>query len=68
MDATSVPVRAGRAPRSVAARELILAVATDGPRAGRGYGLTAVGTESCQIRHVGVAQSGRLHVAHEDGD
>lgn len=26
-----------------------------------------VGTESCQARHVGVAQSGRLHVAHEDG-
>jgi hypothetical protein len=26
-----------------------------------------VGTDSCQVRHVGVAQSGRLHVAHEDG-
>jgi hypothetical protein len=26
-----------------------------------------VGTESCQVRHVGVIQSGRLHVAHEDG-
>jgi hypothetical protein len=26
-----------------------------------------VGTESCQGRHVGVAQSGRLHVVHEDG-
>jgi quercetin dioxygenase-like cupin family protein len=25
------------------------------------------GTESCQARHVGVVQSGRLHVAHEDG-
>jgi len=25
------------------------------------------GTDSCQVRHVGVAQSGRLHVAHEDG-
>jgi len=25
------------------------------------------GTDSCQARHVGVAQSGRLHVAHEDG-
>jgi hypothetical protein len=25
------------------------------------------GTESCQVRHVGVAQSGRIHVAHEDG-
>src|SRR5881296_3772689 len=25
------------------------------------------GTESCQARHVGVAQSGRLGVAHEDG-
>jgi hypothetical protein len=25
------------------------------------------GTESCQARHVGVAQSGRMHVAHEDG-
>jgi quercetin dioxygenase-like cupin family protein len=25
------------------------------------------GTESCQARHVGVAQSGRLHVTHEDG-
>jgi hypothetical protein len=26
-----------------------------------------VGTESCQARHVGVVQSGRLHVTHEDG-
>ena len=26
-----------------------------------------VGTDSCQVRHVGVVQSGRLHVAHEDG-
>ena len=26
-----------------------------------------VGTDSCQVRHVGVAQSGKLHVAHEDG-
>jgi hypothetical protein len=25
------------------------------------------GTESCQARHVGIAQSGRLHVTHEDG-
>jgi hypothetical protein len=25
------------------------------------------GTESCQVRHVGVLQQGRLHVAHEDG-
>jgi hypothetical protein len=25
------------------------------------------GTESCQARHVGVVQSGRLHVTHEDG-
>lgn len=25
------------------------------------------GTDSCQVRHVGVAQSGRLHVAHDDG-
>jgi hypothetical protein len=25
------------------------------------------GTDSCQARHVGVVQSGRLHVAHEDG-
>jgi hypothetical protein len=25
------------------------------------------GTESCQARHVGVVQSGRIHVAHEDG-
>jgi hypothetical protein len=25
------------------------------------------GTESCQARHVGVVQSGRMHVAHEDG-
>jgi hypothetical protein len=25
------------------------------------------GTDSCQARHVGVAQAGRLHVAHEDG-
>ena len=24
-------------------------------------------TDSCQHRHVGVVQSGRLHVAHEDG-
>jgi hypothetical protein len=26
-----------------------------------------VGTDSCQARHVGVVQSGRLRVAHEDG-
>jgi hypothetical protein len=26
-----------------------------------------VGTESCQLLHVGVAQSGRLAVKHEDG-
>jgi hypothetical protein len=26
-----------------------------------------VGTETCQIRHVGLAQSGRMHVKHEDG-
>ena len=25
------------------------------------------GTDSCQARHVGVVQQGRLHVAHEDG-
>ena len=25
------------------------------------------GTDSCQVRHVGVAQSGKLHVEHEDG-
>jgi hypothetical protein len=26
-----------------------------------------VGGESCQVHHVGVIQSGTLHVAHEDG-
>lgn len=26
-----------------------------------------VGTERCQARHVGVVQSGRMHVIHEDG-
>jgi hypothetical protein len=26
-----------------------------------------VGTESCQVRHVGVVQSGRMHLVHEDG-
>jgi hypothetical protein len=26
-----------------------------------------VGTESCQLEHVGYAVSGRLHVSHEDG-
>ena len=26
-----------------------------------------VGTESCQVRHVGVAQAGRIHISHEDG-
>ncbi len=26
-----------------------------------------VGTDSCQVRHVGVAQSGTLHVKHDDG-
>jgi hypothetical protein len=25
------------------------------------------GTDSCQARHVGVVQSGKLHVVHEDG-
>jgi len=26
-----------------------------------------VGTESCQARHVGIVQSGTMHVAHDDG-
>jgi hypothetical protein len=26
-----------------------------------------VGTDSCQVRHVGVVQSGRIVVSHEDG-
>jgi hypothetical protein len=26
-----------------------------------------VGTSSCQMRHVGVARSGKLHISHEDG-
>ena len=26
-----------------------------------------VGTESCQARHLGFVQSGRMHVTHEDG-
>ena len=26
-----------------------------------------VQTDSCQLRHVGVAQSGAMHIAHEDG-
>ena len=26
-----------------------------------------VGTETCQMRHVGVVQSGRMHVKHDDG-
>jgi hypothetical protein len=26
-----------------------------------------VGTESCQNRHIGVAQSGRIKISHEDG-
>jgi mannose-6-phosphate isomerase-like protein (cupin superfamily) len=26
-----------------------------------------VGTDSCQVRHVGVVQSGRMHVTHDDG-
>jgi hypothetical protein len=26
-----------------------------------------VGTDSCRLRHVGVAQSGAMHIAHEDG-
>ena len=25
------------------------------------------GTDSCQLRHVGVVESGRLHVVHNDG-
>jgi len=25
------------------------------------------GTETCQVRHVGVVQSGRLHIEHQDG-
>ncbi len=28
---------------------------------------TVVGTDSCQLRHVGVVAAGRLHVVHEDG-
>ena len=26
-----------------------------------------VGTDSCQVRHVGFLQSGRMHVTHDDG-
>ena len=26
-----------------------------------------VGTESCRVRHIGVVQSGRIHIAHDDG-
>jgi hypothetical protein len=26
-----------------------------------------VGTDSCQIRHVGIVESGAMHVVHEDG-
>ena len=26
-----------------------------------------VGTDRCQVRHVGVAQSGTMHVTHDDG-
>jgi hypothetical protein len=26
-----------------------------------------VGTETCQVRHVGVMQTGRMHVTHDDG-
>ena len=26
-----------------------------------------VGTDSCQLRHVGVALSGAMHIAHDDG-
>ena len=26
-----------------------------------------VGTESCQVHHVGMVASGQLHVEHEDG-
>ncbi len=26
-----------------------------------------VGTDSCQLRHVGVALSGSMHIAHDDG-
>ena len=26
-----------------------------------------VGTDSCQVRHVGLIQAGQLHVKHEDG-
>ena len=27
----------------------------------------AAGTESCQLRHVGIVQSGTMHIAHDDG-
>ena len=26
-----------------------------------------VGTDSCQVHHVGIVQSGRMHVRHDDG-
>lgn len=26
-----------------------------------------VGTDSCQARHIGIVQSGSMHVAHDDG-
>lgn len=26
-----------------------------------------VGTDTCQLKHVGIAQSGAMHVEHEDG-
>jgi len=32
-----------------------------------GWNRQLVGTDSCQVRHVGVVQAGTLHVTHEDG-
>ena len=26
-----------------------------------------VGTDSCQVRHVGYAQQGQIHITHDDG-
>jgi hypothetical protein len=28
---------------------------------------TVAGTDSCQIRHVGIVQAGGMHVVHDDG-
>jgi hypothetical protein len=53
-------VRLGAAPPPRASRSIPVG-------SGRSAVKPVVGTETCQVRHVGLIQAGRMHVDHDDG-